>query len=238
MKNVISLLVCASLACAALSSELRIDSLNRNGQLTWTNSVSNATYRVEWAGSLDGPWNQFSALTNLDSIVASNTTVTVTVPMFYRVVWTDPPIPQPVGDWIFNGYDAAGTLVVTGLVSIPIGYPTNNATWSFAPVPNGTNTWPLVFCSAGTGSVSLWNFSLNLFLGGLNCPVEGAFYLQGTLLGDDYSGTWFMEGIVLNPLGHFVARRVIQPPEPHSTFSASPPSPWSPANTSTYPPQH
>lgn len=221
MKNLILLFVCASLAGAASSTELRIDSLNRNGLLTWTNSVSNATYRVEWAGSIEGPWNPFSALTNLDSIVASNTTVTATVPMFYRVVWTDPPVPQPVGDWIFNGYDAFGTLVVTGLVSIPTGYETNHATWSFGPVPNGTNTWSLPFCSAGAALVSLWNYSLNLFLAGANCPAEGEFYLQGTLLGDEYSGTWFQEGIVLNPLGQFVARRVIHVATPQSA------TPWS-----------
>ncbi len=44
-------------AVAVLAAEVVISSLNPNGELTWTNSVSNATYRVEWGGSSTGPWN-------------------------------------------------------------------------------------------------------------------------------------------------------------------------------------
>jgi len=98
MKALLELLILGGLLCTRASAQVTIDCLNRNGELTWTNSVSNATYRVEWAGSLAGAWQPFSVLTNSDSVTAANTSVTVTVPMFYRVVWTDPPAPQPVGD--------------------------------------------------------------------------------------------------------------------------------------------
>ena len=122
MKQILVLLVViGSLACAVSDAGLHIESLDRNGELTWTNWATNATYRVEWAGSLTGPWTNFDALSNLSSIAASDTTVTVTVPMFYRVVWTDPPSPPSlVGDWLFIGYDDSRCLVATGLVrSVP-----------------------------------------------------------------------------------------------------------------------
>jgi len=219
MKQFLTLLVCGGVVYSCSAAELYIDSLSRNGLLTWTNSVSNATYRVEWAGSLNGPWMQFDALTNLDSIAASNTTVTVTVPMFYRVVWTDPPIPQPVGDWLFNGYDFLGNLVVTGLVSIPTGYQTNLASWSFGPV-NATNILYFISCSSGIGNVSLFQFSLNLDLLGPGCGAEGAFSLSGTLLGDEYSGIWAEEGFISLGIGPFVARR--RPPNPEVRQRLSP----------------
>ena len=55
-------------AVAVLAAEVVISSLNPNGELTWTNSVSNATYRVEWGGSSTGPWNRMEALTNLSFV--------------------------------------------------------------------------------------------------------------------------------------------------------------------------
>jgi len=128
MKTLSVLLLSGSFAAAAAAADLVIQSLDRNGQLTWTNSVSNATYRVEWSGSLAGPWQNFTALTNLNSIPATNTSVTVTVPMFFRVVWTDAPTPQPAGNWLFNGYDNAGNIMVTGIVSLAV---LNNVTNTF-----------------------------------------------------------------------------------------------------------
>jgi hypothetical protein len=207
MKPFFAVLVLGGL-CIGASAQVVIDSLRENGRLTWTNSVSNATYRVEWAGSLAGPWQPFSALTNLDSIVASNTSVTVTVPMFYRVVWTDPPPPQPVGDWVFNGYDSFGSLFVTGLVTITTGYSTNGLSWSFGFVPIGTNTLPPFPCSPGTGGWGyLAGFGLVL---DLNDPSwsDCGYRLEGTLLGETYFGTWYSDGWAgLNRLGPFVARR-------------------------------
>src|SRR6266508_627050 len=89
-----------------------ITSLNRNGELTWTNSVSNATYRVEWASSAEGPWNKFDVLTNLTLLSATSNVVTVKVPMFYRVAWLD--AAAHAGTYNYSGYDAQGSLVVTG----------------------------------------------------------------------------------------------------------------------------
>ena len=86
VKHWLLLLFVGVLAVTALAGELVITSFSPNGELTWTNSVSNATYRVEWAGCATGPWTNFDALTKLTLLSATNNSVTVKVPMFYRVV--------------------------------------------------------------------------------------------------------------------------------------------------------
>src|ERR1051326_5160426 len=163
----ILLLSIGTLVSAASAADLVIQSLDRNGQLTWTNSVSNATYRVEWAGSLSGPWRDFRELTNLSSFAASNTSVTVTVPMFYRVVWTDAPAPQPAGTWLFNGYDSFGSLAVTGRLSQAVSaFATNTfqGDWAFGSIKDGTNGPAL--CWSGGGGASVWGVVLLVRLGG------------------------------------------------------------------------
>jgi hypothetical protein len=208
MRTILALLAIGSLESAGFGAELVITSLTANGQLTWTNAATNASYRVEWAPTLTGPWQQFNTLTNLDSFKATGSVVTVTVPLFYRVVWTDPPPPQPAGDWEFNGYSFAGSLVVTGLISLTNSMSLNEASgsWVFGAVPNGTNTWQLR-CPDGEARGSVWDdFRFSLFLDGCGF-AEGVFGLEGALLGDTYSGTWFDEGIVANPIGTFIARK-------------------------------
>lgn len=94
--------VLLALVCLALrADEVQILSLTPNGALTWTGPATKGAYRVEWAPTVDGPWSaSWSALTNVPATGAS---VTVAVPMFYRVVYT-PPAPMLVY------VDAAGAL--------------------------------------------------------------------------------------------------------------------------------
>lgn len=200
MKHLIAILLGCALVCLSRAAELPVVSLGGNGVLTWTNSVSNATYRVEWASSPAGPWQQFSVLTNLDFIKASNTTVQLFVPMFYRVVWTDAPVPQPAGEWLFNGYSFAGSLVLTGMVTITnSGVSEVSGVWTFGPGR------PLD-CSSGD-LFGEWADS-GFFVTLCGCNVaECVYYLSGTLIGDTYSGTWYEEGVVNNPIGTFVARK-------------------------------
>jgi formylglycine-generating enzyme required for sulfatase activity len=61
-----------------------ITSFQGNGTLTWTNSLTNVSYRVEWASSLDGRWRQsWQSLSSVESL--TNRVFRVPVPMFYRV---------------------------------------------------------------------------------------------------------------------------------------------------------
>jgi hypothetical protein len=56
-----------------------------NGMLTWTNSVTNVQYRIEWASTLEGPWYySWESLSHIRS--GTNYLLTASIPMFYRVV--------------------------------------------------------------------------------------------------------------------------------------------------------
>ena len=79
--------ISALLVAFAFGQDLEITSFDTNGRLTWTNSVSNATYRIEWSPSLQSPWQTNSPF-NL--IQGTSTVMAAEVPMFYRVVWVDP----------------------------------------------------------------------------------------------------------------------------------------------------
>lgn len=101
-----------TLACLALrADEVQILSLTPNGALTWTGPAAKGSYRVEWAPTVNGPWSaSWAALTNVPATGAS---VTVAVPMFYRVVYTPPP---PTLVYV----DAAGALsLITNRVAEP-----------------------------------------------------------------------------------------------------------------------
>ena len=122
-----------------VAGQVVITSFNTNGVLTWTNTVSNATYRVEWAGSPTGPWQTFDALTNLSLLSATSNSVTVKVPTFYRVVWLDPPPPQPDGTWEYQAYDDQGVLVVTGRLFMVSETNRITGTWDLQLTGNSTN---------------------------------------------------------------------------------------------------
>ena len=173
--------------------------LRAGGLLTWTNSVSNALYRIDSAPSLMGPW---LALTNMGLIQASNFQVTVQLPAvgsqaaeFFRVVWADAPLPQPVGTWEYCGSDPDGQLVVTGLVSIATGNPPMGR-WSFQSTE--ANSRP---CHpSGLGGCIVSSMVGNAV--GMSLPTAlGQLRLQGQMAMDDYWGWWTYYGMLILPNG-------------------------------------
>ena len=79
-----------------------------NGSLTWTNGASNATCHVEWLPGLTGSNTWSHSWLQLRNVVQTNPTVTVQVPMFYRVVQTDEiEGPDLNGNWTYSGTFAA-----------------------------------------------------------------------------------------------------------------------------------
>lgn len=83
-------LLLALLTGNAFAAEIHLESLGRNGILTWTGPAITGSYRVEWAPTATGPWSStWATLTNLP---ATGSAVTVEVPMFYRVVHTPAPV--------------------------------------------------------------------------------------------------------------------------------------------------
>jgi len=84
-KKLIAVFFVCSLGMAAHSeTNLVISSFSRNGELSWSNCTGAIQYRVEWAPTLNGMWTNSWA--SLNAIAATNSTYTVQVPMFYRLV--------------------------------------------------------------------------------------------------------------------------------------------------------
>lgn len=81
------LLFC-SLCESPAQNSVKIDSLDKNGRLSFLPVANAAHYQIQWAPSSAGPWTNFSAAANtLDFIEPSGLNViTSEVPMFFRVL--------------------------------------------------------------------------------------------------------------------------------------------------------
>jgi len=220
MKKRFLLLFAGLLALTVLVAQVVITSLDREGELTWTNAVSNATYRVEWATSANGPWNRFDALTNLNFISATNDSVSVhvpvsvQVPMFYRVVWTD--APPYAGTYDYRGYDVDGSLVVTGRLYLT-GMPGSGLVMGRKELYRVGNSTNPVGPQLGTGSVvgGFTDSSVRMTII-LNPEVyDNNVTLRGRLIGNTYKGSWDWVP-VLSPFvaGAFTAVKLDAPPPP------------------------
>lgn len=98
-----------------------------NGALTWTNIDTNLFYRVEWASSLTAPVGWHSDYFAMIDIRSSDSIVTASVPMFYRVCASSNRLvyPSPVAKTGQTNSDQAGDN----------GYYTNGLAW---PTPRFT----------------------------------------------------------------------------------------------------
>lgn len=173
-------------------AELNITALTANGTLTWTNTYTNANYRMESAATLSGPWlpmNNLSLIHGPDHQVSVQIPPPLTLPLsFYRVVWTDAPPAQPVGTWIYQGFDPSGALVVTGLVSITASNPVAGTCFFQALITNPPPAHPVGSGDFNNGLLS----SPNL----VNIPLPTAAFLQnnvqlsGQMVLDEYWGYW------------------------------------------------
>jgi len=79
------------LTLSSTAQETRILGLGQNGLLTWTNTTVGGTCRIEWAPTVEGPWSDSWA--GLANIEATDSVMSVPVPMFFRLVSTPPPEP-------------------------------------------------------------------------------------------------------------------------------------------------
>jgi len=72
------------LSSAVWASDVAITAFGGNGTLTWTNAQLPAVCHVEWASSPTSGWRR--SWENLTGILMTNASLSVAVPMFYRVV--------------------------------------------------------------------------------------------------------------------------------------------------------
>ena len=82
-RSVLILAIALIVSLPAHADDLEIGGFGQNGSLSWTNSVSNGTYTVEWASRLNGNWQD--SWTAVTEVPATGGTITASVPMFYRV---------------------------------------------------------------------------------------------------------------------------------------------------------
>jgi hypothetical protein len=116
--NTLRLRVAFSLLLASVGVGLAqaplITSFSQNGQLVCSNLAAGSVASVEWAPSLNGPWQTDWA--GLDAVtVATNGTITVSVPMFYRVRgFAGPSAPTPMTSAATAVTSSSATLNGTG----------------------------------------------------------------------------------------------------------------------------
>jgi len=129
MKRMAVLAAVIMMAWNAQAQEFEIQSFHRNGELEFNQIPNAASYRVEWASSLQGEWKPFSELAALDNIVPTGEgNVIVTVPLFYRVVAdTAPPDMVEVEGGTFTMGDTWGT---GGSDEVPTHQVTLSSFWS------------------------------------------------------------------------------------------------------------
>lgn len=88
--RILLMVLTAIAATARCQGELVITGFQANGELSVTGLWTNASCRVQWASSLTGRWCQsWEHLTRAPT--RTNTAMVFKVPMFYRVVMTEPP---------------------------------------------------------------------------------------------------------------------------------------------------
>ena len=161
-----------------------ITSFSGNGILVCTNLQTGTVASVEWASSLSGPWNNWAGTAGLDAVtVAGNGTITVSVPMFYRVRGTV---------FTTNTVSTTNTTTSDGMALIPAGSFTVGDTLydEFDAIPTSVTVsafymdtnlvslsqWQTVYTYATNRSYALYQSTYNGFYvaGGkaANHPVE------------------------------------------------------------------
>ena len=195
----------AGLLTASWAADLAITSFTSDGSLTWTNSVSTATYRVEWASTAQGPWQRFDALTNLSSVTATSRLVSVQVPMLYRVVWLD--APQHAGTYRYSGHEDGGGPVITGRITLSAETNPVTGSWSLRQVgePIGP-IGPQVGEGKLRGILSGSHLTVDLNPGWFDNNV----FLNGQLTGNTWTGLWSYSTIggAVNG-GSFTAEKIV-----------------------------
>ena len=97
----------------------QITALSKNGQLTFSTVPGFTNYFVEWAPTAEGPWtNSWEQLRILQP--AANT-ITVSVPMFYRVAARGTPVVVPPGmEYVPPGEFLMGDIIYTNSPASPL----------------------------------------------------------------------------------------------------------------------
>ena len=120
MQSRIGLLFLIAVASVSAQSVV-IDSFTHGGELHASGLAPGSTSQVEWASSLSGPWTNWSGALELDQIeVGTNGSISVKVPVFYRVKGLPPAPPAPSGMVAIPAGTNAGTDPDFGAYSLTV----------------------------------------------------------------------------------------------------------------------
>jgi sulfatase modifying factor 1 len=100
-------------------TDLEIAPLRQNGQLTFLAVPGYTNYSIEWAPTVNGPWN--SSWDQLRLLQPVGTSITVSVPMFYRVAARGAPLIVPPGMvYVPRGEFLMGDVIYTNGPAAPL----------------------------------------------------------------------------------------------------------------------
>ena len=170
-------------------SKLYITSFHGNGMLTWSNVVPNATCDVEWASSPEGPWaNSWETLKGIP--IGTNTEMSASVPMFYRVVMTLPP-PEPPSSfeiaWCALQWPLEIPAILEG-VSLPV-YGRVYAE-GLTDLTNKTDPAPNLVAEAGYGPEGSYPEDIPEEWVWVSCPPNKDYDSDGASNEDEYKGVF------------------------------------------------
>jgi hypothetical protein len=193
-----SLIIAFTFTTQICWAQVRITSLSRLGELTWTNSVTTRfrapIYSVEWTSSPTGKtWHVLAVVTNKTSIVVTNSQSWSSAATFYRVVWINGSV------WRYSGYNSQ-SLITSGKVYVSTSFDTGR--WYL------TNAGPSIpFFPDGSGPLQPCFVEALC----LQCGVESCFWVDGPWSEPVSFGYWHWEGGILPSMatGPFIVERIV-----------------------------
>ena len=216
-KKLILTLLALSFGAVAWA-QLRITSLNSQGDLTWMHPIYRGAYSIEAASSPTGSWSTISSV--FDTNWSKTNPITLRLPItntqrFYRVGWIKP---DATGVWDYQGYDTQGALILTGELSLtatnllstnpPVVYAVagyRNLQY-VGPLSNAPG-WHMSGYLAGPlrGTVEEQNAFLRL--GWPDECSDCGLSLSGAIMQNSYTGACYLNGYITTLLGPFHANR-------------------------------
>ena len=197
-----------SLCLLTLRGQVGITGLSSNGTLSWSNCLAGALfaappiYAIERANSPTGAWQTVALVTNTQSFQWGELLQPTFPATFLRIGWLNATSAWPVGIYELTARNQSGSLAFTGRIEVAsVGQGEARGTWELHPPP-------FLDRDHGFFSGALGPTSTYLVLQPAQCCTSAYISLGGQYTGAGFSGTWFFCGIVCNPAGTYVARRI------------------------------
>jgi hypothetical protein len=172
------------------------------GVLIEVHGDSGQVYGVQASEDL-AVWTTLGSVTNSAAVSTFvDPKVLVNGHRFYRAQAVLPA--EPLGDWAYQGFEARGSLIVTGTVSFATSTNPVVGTWDFQPVSSPYASGHFVGQETfSAGEVSGSSVTVRKLR-----AIANEFVMSGQMVGDDYTGAWQLNVEGPPETGSFVAHRL------------------------------